>query len=111
MSELEKAILEWIDKTAPEFYLCNFIPSLEVRKREITDIGFLTYFNMHSVGSRLSSQSSGNVPGPYIETPDLAGGADSLIHIRDGQIEFLEVYALEDENANRINNFELRSWG
>lgn len=111
MSELEKAILDWIDKAAPEFYLCNLIPLLEIRKREITDIGFFTYFNMSSIDSRLSSQGSGNVPGPYIESPDLAGGADSLIHIRDGKVEFLEVYALEDRNANNINNFKLRSWG
>ena len=111
MTKLEKEILEWIDSEDPQYGLGKFISKLKVSDRELTDIGFFTGFESHEPIPELLELGTTNITGPYITAEVMGEGADSLIHIENGNIEYLEVYSIGDGNANDIISYQLQSWG
>lgn len=106
MTKLEAEILKWFSEHYQ--YLNQTVKELEISKKEVTDIGSFTYFKQTSMNQELVEANWMNIPGPYIESPDLSNGASSLLHIKEGRIDYLEIFAMEDEdNANNIKNYKL----
>lgn len=106
MTELELSILKWYSQRHREVGLSGLDTNLDVLRREFTEIGFFTYFKGSELPLR--TNKSGCIPGPFIHSDQVPSGAMSLLCIRDGMVEYLEVAALDDsETANSIENFEL----
>ena len=106
MTELEISILKWYSERHREIGLGGLGSSLDVLHREITEIGFFTYFKDSDLPLHIGK--NGCIPGPFIHSSQAPSGAMTLLFIRDGKVEYLEVAALEDsENANSIEDFQL----
>ncbi|TVZ37659.1 hypothetical protein P886_2001 [Alteromonadaceae bacterium 2753L.S.0a.02] len=107
MKDLETAILNWFKENNPE--LENVISRLSIRRREETESGSFTYFIGGRLEDPMENISIYNVAGPYISSPELQGGAMTVLGISDGEIVFLEIMALDDNgNSNSIEKFELK---
>ncbi len=106
MTKLEFEILTWYSRRLPERGLENIESKLTVSHREITEVGFFTFFHSERIDS--ISHVSGCIPGPFITSAQAQRGSMSLLSISNSEIQFLEVMALEDdEDANQIGDFEL----
>jgi len=106
MTELELSILKWYAERHCGVGLSGLGTRLNVSRREFTEIGFFTYFKGPELALR--TNKIGCIPGPFIHSDQIPSGAMSLLCIRDGKVEYLEVAALDDsETANSIEDFEL----
>lgn len=48
-----------------------------------------------------------SMPGPSIESPQLEHGADTIIFVRDGVIECMEVFSYADTFPETLDDYQL----
>ncbi len=109
---LEQAILEWFVVAYPNAVLAEQVAQCEVAEREESSIGFFTSFEVPERGSKLVSEEGEssfvcNECGLFAS--ELEMHADCLLHVRQGRIDYLEVYAIGEGHPLQVTTFELRA--
>jgi hypothetical protein len=99
LTRLEQAILSWI---AAQHGVGGRDSEAAVIRREHSEAGSYT----HLSGPEQNGQSK-RVDGPQIQSPGLKHGAGSILWLKDGVPDCLEVYAFGDDLWIDLDEFTL----
>ena len=97
-NRLEKDILNWYIANADDEVLRHQLTKATLKKRDDTGAGFFVNLAVPSeVPTRLADRDGINPhPGPFIESPGLNGGGDTVLFIIDSLIDTFEIFAYGD---------------
>ena len=104
-TKLEKEILEWLINKAPE--LGEQIKQCTVSERRYSGAGF--FFDLSVPKNIKPLEIKGTIQGPEIKSKELSHGAGSILFLKDGYIDMLEVFTYADSFPEKLENFELKS--
>ncbi len=99
LSELEEKVIEML-LTGDHPVLAVLRTQFErckVVKREFTRVGFFTHFEVPADVARVESRSSFELGDVHADIPGLELGADFLLFVREGAIDFLEGFTYGDD--------------
>ena len=104
MKPLEKRILAWARDRYPE--LSDQIDHLQVKAYDHTGVGL--YINFLPLPDRFARNGlKSPYSGPEIQSPHVEHGACSLIWVKDGKIDCVEVAAYGDHFPDGLVEFTL----
>ncbi len=110
LTNLEKDILEWFAVAYPEFPLVKQISCCAVTEREETKMGFFASLKVDD-GCKRAEKPDGTINFHLNElklvAPELADGADVILHIGNGLIICLEVLAISDGHPLHLSSYKL----
>lgn len=113
LTEVERAILDFVAKENPDPELIAQIESLEVASREHTGVGLYTNFEFRNrdYARRISSPRV-PYPGPNLNSPDLEHGAGSVVWCGDdGFLSCIEIFSYSDQYPEGDFDFSIMSDG
>jgi hypothetical protein len=107
---LESGILNWIAGHYGHAPLKSQIDQALVVRREHTGAGFYTHL---AIPVDLPPVAKGELPGNPLEGPGIISdqmqdGGGSLLWLKEGFVNFLEVYAFGDEFPEDLREFKLQ---
>ncbi len=106
LNKLENDILKWICIHSNDKSLEKQCSSVIVKDREFSGVGIFTYF---SVSNELPHCTFGQSPvDPYIDSPDLKDGGGCTLFLKDGYLDFLEIYSFGNSFPKEIIEYELK---
>ena len=108
---LEKDILNWFINVVDDKNLRHQLSRSVLRERKYTGVGFFLALEVPGDVSiiRGMEQDITPVPGPYIESPELSAGGDTVLFINDGIIETIEIFSYGNMFPEFIKNYQLCS--
>ena len=109
-SASERAILDWFADHSSDEELRAQIAAVVPGEREVTSVGFFTELLLppELAGAKSSVDASQlGLEGCALLAPELDPMASCLLHVRDGKIVSLEVYAVADGHPLRITSFQV----
>lgn len=99
ITELERAVMEMLllgDHPVLEVLRLQF-QKARVERREFTGVGFFTHFAISPDAPRVAGRRSFELDDVHADIPGLEHGADFILFIRDGTIDFLEGFTYGDD--------------
>ena len=75
--------------------------------REYSGCGFFTTLTVPGHSPRISLQGK-SLNGGDIEAPELSHGAGSILFIKNGRLDFLEVFAYVDGDPASLRDFTIK---
>ncbi len=104
-TELESAIMEWFIKNYP--VLVFQMNNAKVIERDYTGVGF--FITLKSSKDLPPLRLYGNpIEGPLIQSEQLSHGAGSILFIKDGYVDVLEIFAYGETFPENIQEFQLK---
>ncbi len=99
LTPLEQAILLQFVRKYPDIVSADFVANCRVSERDTTSCGFFTTFA--PAFPRTSEETGREIERTFLNelkltASNLTEGADVLLHLTNGKVDFLEVYALGD---------------
>jgi hypothetical protein len=109
-NELEAALLRRLAKSHPNPALALQISQCRVALREYSGCGFFTTLVVPAERPLIRGMAP-TLNGPDVEAPELLDGAGSVLFIKAGRLDFLEVFAYADGDPAHLRRFTLRPTG
>jgi hypothetical protein len=110
ISKLERAVMEmllWGDHPVLQLLRLQF-QRATLEQREFTGVGFFTHFAIPPDVPRVASPRSFELDDVHADIPGLEHGADFILFIRDGAIDFLEGFTYGDDRwPEQIGDYRL----
>ena len=109
LNELEEAVMEMLLAGENPILegLREQFANAKFEDRELTGVGFFCYFRVPDHAKRLSAETNFVLNDVNAEIPGLKNGAGFLLFIRNGCIQALEGYTVEEDWPETIEGFEL----
>lgn len=102
-TKLELKIFDWFTKKNPE--LAEQIKHSTVSERRYSGAGF--FFDLSVQKNIKPLEIQGTIQGPDIKSSSLLDGASSILFIKNGYIDMLEVFSYSETFPEELDNFEL----
>ena len=109
-TRLEADVLAWIASHADSDTLRRQLAAATVEKRKYTGCGFFVDLSVPASLPRLQDDElkAGRVlGGPYLNAPGLEHGGGSLLFIKDGVADFLELYCHGEVFPEHLDEYTL----
>jgi hypothetical protein len=111
MSTLEAEILKWIADRNPEYRsrLLAQINVAEITQREYSGAGWFVHFRIpkNEERSHMLPVDKIRLNGPSIEGPGLEAGGGCILFLKDGLLDFLEIYAFGGIFPKELQQYKL----
>jgi len=106
---LEADILRWLSRHCEHAAIAAQARVAVVTKRDYTGAGYFVGLSVPESAERLATgEDVAPIPGPYIESPELEHGADTVVFLANGVIETLEIFSYGESFPERLSEHTLK---
>ncbi len=109
-TKIEESILKWIAKESESENLREQLSNCTLIGRDYTGVGFFLKLKVSDNVPVVEGEEGDidPVPGPFIDSPELESGGDTVLFIHNGVIETLEIFAYGDSFPESLEEYELQ---
>lgn len=105
-NKLEQSIIDWLIENNKDKALIDQLKVVQCIERKYTKLGFFISLSVPKELKQINTNSN-YVVGTNIESIDIEFGGGSLLFIKDGYIDCLELYANGSFFGEDVQNFKL----
>ena len=104
----EKSLIRWYVDHAPHEEFQNQLRSCAPNTRSYSGVGLFVELSIRPGSwSKMPDEVKSPVGGPTISSPSLKNGAGSILFLKDGLVDTLEVYTFGDEMSEDLTDYDI----
>ena len=104
----ENSLIRWYVDHAPHEEFKNQLQSCAPSDRSYSGAGLFIELSIQPGSwSKIPDEVKSPVSGPNISSPSLKNGAGSILFLKDGLVDMLEVYTFDDEMSEDLAEYDI----